>query len=797
MDMMGKTARNSLGSRTLGSSLMAVVAAMAIHACGGGDDLCTGPFCFSPPTEPEPSSLEAGENPPQGIAGRQLPMSVLVKDSEGKAVSGVEVNFGVRSGGGSLSGQTAESDVNGVARVNWTLGNELGEQRLEASATNADNDPLANSPLPLTVTAVPPEPARLVLQTPLTNIAHNGVLLDPQPVIEVYDAEDQPVSGVVVSVSVSGGASLSGGTTATSNSEGLATFTDLALTGPQGPQVLSFSVASPPLAITIPTPIQLLAGNAATMEAAGPTTYEGTVNSPVSPGPSVVVKDEAGNPAPGVTVSFDVNRNASVSPETATTNEQGVAQVSWTLGSTANVSYTLTARVESASIDPVRFTAVARPGNAGRLRIAVQPSSPTASGTAFATQPVIQVEDQNGNPTPQAGVQVTATVSSGPSGTLTNATATTNGSGQATFSGLTLTGQVGNYTLTFSAPGLVGATSSPFAITVGAPTQLALTTQPSTLALSRHRVVIQPVLQIQDASGNPIRQAGTVVTASVTTANTSLTGESATTDENGRAAFTNLTLTGIPGPKDLTFSAPNLQSASARVTLLSVGIVSGAPTHPISATVGTTISGPVMTWTLRDAATRPVPDADFRLTLPQGGTAVAPQFSDANGVVQVSDWTLGTAAGYQYLVLRLPDGREFKDSILATPAAPADLLITSGSGQTAQAGQELPQPLIVRVVDQYGNGVPDVPVQWATCDGAAGPTVNTDASGYSSVRQPTVEPTEAGCTRASITQPPDLVEFHYEVTAAPSAEQEPASGISASEARPSGGVPPVRLRRAR
>jgi adhesin/invasin len=780
--------------------LWAALSAAALGtACGGGEDLCTGPFCFSPPKQPEPSSIEAGPNNGQpGIRGRELPLpvSVRVKDSAGGLVSGVTVNFTVSSGGGTLSSATSVSDNDGLAKVSWILGQELGTQLLEATATNREGADLAGSPLELSATAGLPEPARIVLRTTLAELARNGVPLEQQPVIEVYDADDQPLSQVEVVATVSsGGATLSGSTSAASDASGLATFTNLALVGPQGLQTLRFSVATPALEV-FSDPIQLLPGTAASMTAVAPTNYEGTVNSPVSPGPSVLVKDEAGNPASGVAVTFTPNRNATVSPETATTNEQGVAQVSWTLGSTANVPYTLTARIESSSIQPVQFSAIARPGDAGRLRIMVQPSSPTQSGTAFTTQPVIQLEDQNGNPTSQAGVSVMATISSGPTGTLQNETATTDGSGRAAFSGLTLTGVVGSYTLSFSAPSLVGVTSAPFSITVGAPARLAVTTAPSTLARSRNPFVIQPVVQVQDASGNPIRQAGTVIVASISAANTTISGETATTDENGRAAFSALTLTGIPGPKDITFSAGGLQSASARVTLVSVETVSAAPSHPVSAVVGTTVAGPVITWTLRDGATRPVADADFTLVLPSGGTAATlTPFSDANGAVQVGDWTLGTTAGYQYLVLRLPDGREFRDSILATPGAPADVLIASGDGQEGTAGQDLPQPLVARVVDQFNNGVAGVPVQWATCDGAAGPTVNTDASGYSSVTQPTTQATDNGCTRASIS-PELFAEFHYRVTAAAS-QEEPPTGVSAAQSRHSGGPPPVRLRRGR
>jgi adhesin/invasin len=510
-----------------------------------------------------------------------------------------------------------------------------------------------------------------------------------------------------------------------------------------------------------------------------------------------VAKDAAGNPVSGVDVTFTANRNASVSPETATTNAQGVAQVSWTLGSTANVAYSLTARVESSAVPPVRFSATARAGAAGRLRIEVQPSSPTQSGTAFAQQPVVQVVDQNGNPAPQPGLAVTATVSSGPTGSLQNVSATTDAGGQARFSGLALTGSVGNYTLSFSAPGLAGVTSAPFTISVGGAAQLALITQPSTLARSRLPLTIQPVVQVQDASGNPIRQAGTVVTASVPTGSATLAGESATTDENGRAAFTGLALTGIPGPRDLAFSAPGLQSVSARVTLVSVETVTPTPSHPASAVVGTTVGGPVITWILRDAATRPVADADFIFTTPSGGTA-APlnPLSDGNGAVQIGPWTLAPTAGYQYLQLKLPDGRIFRDSILATPDVAADLVKVSGDNppQTAPTESTLPERLVARVVDRYGNGVADIPVQWSTCDGVAGPVVNSDANGYSGVTQPTgTQPSgdTPFCTSASVVigSETKLVQFQYFVTAAAS-EQEPPQGMSGAQSRHSG-PPPV------
>jgi Bacterial Ig-like domain (group 1)/Carboxypeptidase regulatory-like domain len=748
--------------------------ALAVSGCGGEDAGCNGPFCQSPPVRPEASSLQPGQNNgQQGAPSRELPkpIDVMVTDSGGHPVSGVTVSFSVSGGGGTLSSSTAQSDVNGLASVSWTLGSQLGNQSLRAEASNEDGKPLNNSPLELSAMAVQPQPAGLVLLTTLAETAQNGVVLVNQPVVQVFDADSQPLSQVEVVASVgSGGATLSGTATATSDASGQAIFTDLALVGPQGPQTLKFSVTTPALEITS-SPIQLLAGTAASLTGVEPLSYQGTVNSPVAPGPSVIAKDAAGNPVAGVSVTFASNRDASVSPETAVTNEQGLAQVSWTLGSTANVQYSLTARVESSSLPAVRFSATAQAGAAGRLTVAVQPSSPTQSGTPFAQQPAIQVADQNGNPAAQAGVTVTATISSGPSGSLQNSTAVTDASGRAAFTGLTLTGGVGGYTLSFSAPGLTGVTSAPFSITVGGAARLAFTTVPSTLARSRSPLVIQPVVQVQDASGNPITQAGTVVTATLSAASTSLSGETATTDADGRALFSGLTITGIPGPKDLTFSAPGLQSITARVTLPSVQTVSAAPNHPVSATVGTTVGGPVIAWTFKDAATRPVPDADFTFRLPSGGTAATlTPLSDANGVVQVGDWTLGTTAGYQYLELTLPDHRVFRDSILATPGAVVDLVKFSGDSQSAPINSELPQALVVKAVDQFGNGVANVTVQWATCDGVAGePVPPTDANGFSSTRQPTGSQSSGDqffCTSATATigASTKVVQFHYQVT---------------------------------
>jgi len=140
-------------------------------------------------------------------------------------------------------------------------------------------------------------------------------------------------------------------------------------------------------------------------------------------------------------------------------------------------------------------------GRGDEARAHDQPSSSAQSGVALAQQPVIQLRDASGNPVSQAGVTVTAAIATG-GGTLGGAlTATTIGTGAATFTNLEITGTAGDRTLSFSATGLTGVTSATITITAGAATQL--TVRPSRRAPRRVACPSrqQPVIQVRDASG--------------------------------------------------------------------------------------------------------------------------------------------------------------------------------------------------------------------------------------------------------------------------------------------------------
>ncbi len=79
----------------------------------------------------------AGDNQ-SATAGSAVPIppSVLVKDPNGNPKADVSVTFAVVSGGGSVTGATAVTNVGGVATVgSWTLGNSPGVNSLSATVT--------------------------------------------------------------------------------------------------------------------------------------------------------------------------------------------------------------------------------------------------------------------------------------------------------------------------------------------------------------------------------------------------------------------------------------------------------------------------------------------------------------------------------------------------------------------------------------------------------------------------------------------------------------------------------------
>src|SRR3954452_9388161 len=179
--------------------------------------------------------------------------------------------------------------------------------------------------------------------------------------------------------------------------------------------------------------IQMASGNGQT----------GPVQQPL-PSPLVVlVTDDAGNPVAGVSVHWSAQGGGTVSNESVNTDSQGHASVQRVLGATSG-EQTTTATVSGLDGSPVTFVSTATPGGSPGIAITTQPPSAALSAEVFdpASQPVISLSDDQGQPRP--GVQVTARVVSG-SGTLEGTTtASTDANGRAAFGDLGIRGQGSN-----------------------------------------------------------------------------------------------------------------------------------------------------------------------------------------------------------------------------------------------------------------------------------------------------------------------------------------------------------------
>jgi len=114
-------------------------------------------------------------------------------------------------------------------------------------------------------------------------------------------------------------------------------------------------------------------------------------------------------------------------------------------------------------------------------------------------------------------------------------------------------------------------------------TRLAITGEPGG-ALSGAPFTAQPVVRLQDRSGQPVAQAGVLVTATRQSGPGALSGAGATTDASGVATFSDLTITGV-GMHALRFSATGFTSAVTQ----RFGVAPPAP--PISLQNGTPLTG--------------------------------------------------------------------------------------------------------------------------------------------------------------------------------------------------------------
>jgi hypothetical protein len=228
-------------------------------------------------------------------------------------------------------------------------------------------------------------------------------------------------------------------------------------------------------------------------------------------------------------------------------------------------------------------------------------------------------------------------------------------------------------------------------------------------------VTVTPSFVVKDEHGHAMD--GIAVTVSVTAGNGFLVD--APTKTSGPATpIGHWSLGPRVGANQVTIAVPGLTPA-----IVSAAASAGAPAKlvPLMTTtmvgrVGEVVT-PAPTARLTDSYDNPLAAVAVTLTIVGGGTAAPTETTDSAGLVTIANWTLGTVA--QQNAVTLNAGTASVTFIAeARPGDPATLTTLTGDAQAGRAGAPLDVPVVLRVGDRFGNGVPDQAVTFAVAAGS-------------------------------------------------------------------------------
>jgi hypothetical protein len=399
--------------------------------------------------------------------------------------------------------------------------------------------------------------AKLSIVTQPSATVAAGAALATQPVVDIDDSGGNVITSNTSTVT----ATLTSGSGTVTHATavavaGVATFVGLTLNTPATNYTLTFTDGT--LTDAVSNSIAVTAGAASQLIITVEPSATVASGAALAIQPVVKIADAGGNAIIGNTSTVTATVTSAAGTITnATAAVSGTTGLATFSGLTVNEiagPYTLTFS-DGAVTAAISSTIAVTAGVATQLVITTQPSATDASGAALTQQPVVKVEDAAGNVVTSNVTTVSAKITAG--GVSVTPATQVAVAGVASFSGLALNALAGPYTLTFSDGSLTAATSTSVAVTVGAATQLVVTTSPSTSTATGVVLAQQPVVKVEDSGGNVVTTVTTgAVTASITTgAGGALSAGSSANFVAGVAAFSGLTLTGTPGTAyTLTYS---------------------------------------------------------------------------------------------------------------------------------------------------------------------------------------------------------------------------------------------------
>jgi len=515
------------------------------------------------------AQLAFTSQPTSETAGALITPSVRVtaQDALGNAVPSftedvtVTITAGTGASGATLSGNTTVTAVTGAAtfpdlRIDKTGVASTGTGYTLTASSGALSEAISD-PFDITTGSA----ALLAFMVQPTDASAGGTIT-PLVDVAVLDAVGNTVTSFTGNVTVAIGANPVGGalsgTTTVAAIAGVATFSDLNID--RVGSGYSLFVTAPGLTSATSTLFDIAPNVATTLDFTVPPVTT-TAGAEIAPPVRVTARDELGNVATGfngnVTMAIGTNPAGGVlSGATTVAAEAGVATFSTLSINAAGSGYTLSATADG-------LAATASPGfniiasTANRLVFSLQPSNTTAGAAIAAIQ--VTALDASGNAVTSFTGAVTVVISpgSGTSGaTLSGTTTIPAAGGAATFANLSIDKSGTDYTLTATATGLTGVTSTSFAINAGTAAQLFFTVPPSTVTAG---AAIAPQIEVtaRDAQGNTATGFTGNVTLAIGTnpGGGALSGTATVPAVAGVAAFTNLSINAAGAGYTLTAAA--------------------------------------------------------------------------------------------------------------------------------------------------------------------------------------------------------------------------------------------------
>ena len=444
------------------------------------------------------------------------------------------------------------------------------------------------------------------------------------------------------------------------------------------------------------------------------TAYAWTIAPPPPPAPTIT--SQPANPTSVTTAAFKYSDTQSGVTYACSLDGAAYATcansgVSYTGLALATHTFGVEAKTATSAYSvPTTTSWVVGPGPAAKLVISTQPSATATDGVTLSAQPVVTVQDANGNTVNGTGPTVTLAIASGTGTVACTTNPVTATSGIAIFAGCSITGTVGSFILLATSTGLTSATTSGVTLSSGAATKLVVTTQPAGAA-NGVALTTQPVIAVQDVGGNTVAASANVTLAIASGTGTLACTANPVTATSGIAAFANCSITGTAGAFTLTASAAGLISATTSSITLAAGPVAGLvfTSQPTAATNGIAMT-PQPVVNIVDANGNRVATSTASVTLAiatGSGTlsCTANPVAAVSGTARFSGCKITGLAGSYTLAVSSP-------GIAGATNAPASFVLSAGAGtklafttQPAGAASAAPfttQP-VVTVQDASGN----------------------------------------------------------------------------------------------